>query len=254
MRGQRDYGKADLHLHTARGDGMATVAQLLDYVESDTDLDLIAVTDHDQLDAALEARETHARRGGYHFDVITGVEITTIEGHLLALGIDRPVPSFRSLTSTLDAVHRQGGVCLIPHPMSWLTRSIGRHGIERVLSRRADGFWFDGIELSNPSPAGRVIERRARQLNDADFHLPAAGGSDAHYLPLVGTAFTGFPGRGADGFRAALRERTTWTERGPHPSLAQLGYGQVLRQTWRGLWATPRRVLCDPLARGRRER
>jgi predicted metal-dependent phosphoesterase TrpH len=248
-RGQRDYSKADLHLHTARGDGMASVEELLDHVESGTDLDLIAVTDHDQLEPGIEAREAHARRGGYHFAVITGVEITTIEGHLLALGLETPVASFRPLTTTIDAIHRQGGLCLIPHPMSWLTRSIGRHGIERVLRRRADGLWFDGIELSNQSPAGRVTERAVRRLNNGRFGLPVAGGSDAHYLPVVGTGFTAFPGRGVAGLRVALAAGATWAERGAQPSLAELGYGQVLRQTWRGLWATPRRVLASARSR-----
>ncbi len=246
-RGNRAYSKADLHLHTRRGDGMADLVELLDYVEAQTDLDLIAVTDHDQLDAALEARELHARRGGYSFEMLTGTEVTTIEGHLLALGIEAPVPSFRPLAATLDAVHRQGGLCLIPHPMSWLTRSIGRNGIERVLARRAEGLWFDGIELSNQSPAGRQAVTKLRRLNSGNFGLPAAGGSDAHYLRIVGTSCTAFPGVGAGGLRDALAAGTTWTECGRPPSLRELGYGQVLCQSCRGLWATPSRVLRAPL-------
>ena len=241
-----DVSRADLHLHTALGDGMAGVGELLEYVEHQTQLDLIAITDHDQLEAGLAARELHARRAAYRFEVIAGMEVTTIEGHLLVLGIEQPVPSFRSLASTLDAVHSQGGLCLIPHPMSWLTRSIGRNGIERILARRAAGLWFDGIELSNQSPAGRVVAERVSQLNRDRFHLPAAGGSDAHYLPIVGTSYTVFPGEGLQGLRNALRDGTTRAECGPTPSLAELGYGQILRQSWRGLWATPRRVLRPP--------
>jgi predicted metal-dependent phosphoesterase TrpH len=252
-RGQRDFSKADLHLHTARGDGMATIEALLDFVELQTDLDLIAVTDHDQLDAALEARETHARHGGYHFEVITGVEITTIEGHLLALGLESPVPSFRPLTQTIDAVHRQGGLCVIPHPMSWLSRSIGRHGIERVLGRAPDGVWFDGIETCNQSPAGKVVDAQVRRLNETQFGLSVAGGSDAHYLPVVGTSFTAFPGQGYDAMRAALATGTTWVRRSRPPTLIELGLGQVLRQTWRGFWATPLRMAKRPRIARRRQ-
>lgn len=246
-RSGRDYSKADLHLHTARGDGMADVGELLDYVESETDLDLIAVTDHDQLDAALEARELHSRRGGYSFDIIIGTEITTLEGHLLALGLETPVASFHPLAETLDAVHRQSGICLIPHPMSWLTRSIGRHGIERVLARRADGLWFDGIELSNQSPAGKQAATKLRRMNPDHFGLAAGGGSDAHYLRVVGTSWTAFPGEGLGGLRLALASGTSWAECGRMPKLSELGYGQVLCQCWRGLWATPRRVARMPL-------
>src|SRR5947199_16171 len=141
-------GKADLHLHTALGDGLPELPELLAYVEERTDLDVIAVTEHDQLAAATRLRELHAR-GRYRFEVVAGMEVTTLEGHLLALFIEEPVPSLRPLARTLDDVHRQGGLCVIPHPMSPLTRSIGRHGIERVHRRRADGVWFDGIELAN---------------------------------------------------------------------------------------------------------
>jgi predicted metal-dependent phosphoesterase TrpH len=253
-RGQHDYGKADLHLHTARGDGMASIVELLDYTEEHTDLDLIAVTDHDQLEPGLEAREEHSRRGGYHFEVIAGVEITTLQGHLLALGLERPVPSFRPLSSTLDAVHKQGGLCLIPHPMSWLTRSIGRRSIERVLARGSEGLWFDGLELSNQSPAGRQMDAKARRLNKERYGLAIAGGSDAHYLPVVGTAWTAFPGEGLAGLRAALTARATWAERGPAPTLADLGLRQIIRQSWRGLWATPRQVARAPLAWARARR
>lgn len=246
---ERAYGKADLHIHTSLGDGMADLPGLLEYVEHQTDLDIIAVTDHDQLEAGLRARELHARHGSYRFQVLPGNEITTIGGHLLALGIEEPIPSFRSLAATIDAVHRQGGLCLIPHPMSWLTRSIGLHGIERILAHHSDGLWFDGFELSNQSPAGRVVAARVQRLNAESFHLPEAGGSDAHYLQTVGTSFTAFPGRTLSDLRDALTAGATRSTRGPAPTLAQIGYGQVARQTWRGLWATPRRIARTPALR-----
>src|SRR3972149_9721433 len=80
-------GKADLHLHTASGDGMASPRQILDYVEAETDLDIIAVTDHDDLRGALEAREACAR-GRYRLHVIPGMEVTAIAGHIIALWVE----------------------------------------------------------------------------------------------------------------------------------------------------------------------
>lgn len=77
-------GKADLHLHTSCSDGMASVARLLDHVESHTGLDVIAITDHDSLRGAMRARDRWAR-GSYRFDLVPGMEVTTTEGHLLAL-------------------------------------------------------------------------------------------------------------------------------------------------------------------------
>ncbi|HEY7296010.1 MAG TPA: PHP-associated domain-containing protein, partial [Dehalococcoidia bacterium] len=212
------------------------------------DLALIAITDHDDLAPALRARELHAQRG-YRFAFVPGMEVTTVEGHLLALFVEQRVPSFRSLAATLDRIHAQGGLAVIPHPMSPLTRSIGRHGIERVLARRADGLWFDGIELANPSPAGRISRRRAARCNRERFHLAALGGSDAHYLPVVGAAFTRFPGTSAEDLRAAICAGATTAAFGRPVGLSRIGVGQIVRQSARAMWATPSKVLGRPAAR-----
>ena len=240
-------GSADLHLHTSYGDGLIELPALLAYVEEQTDLDVIAVTEHDQIEAALALRELHAR-GRYRFEVVVGAEVTTLEGHLLALFIEEPVPSLRPLGRTIDAIHRQGGLCVIPHPLSPLTRSIGRHGVERIL-RRGDGHCFDGIELANPSPAGKVTAARARALNDSAFRLAEIGGSDAHFLPAVGCGRTLFPGGTADELYAAIGTGVTSSRLDAAPPLSQIGAGALARQCWRALWATPKRVVGEPLRR-----
>src|SRR5438067_12735202 len=116
-------GSADLHIHTRHGDGMATVPELLQYVAERGGLDVIAITEHDTLRAADEARDLHAR-GDYPFGLICGEEVTTLDGHLLALFIDEPLESFRRMEETLVAIHRQRGPAVVPHPLSWLTRSV----------------------------------------------------------------------------------------------------------------------------------
>jgi predicted metal-dependent phosphoesterase TrpH len=241
-------GSADLHLHTSYGDGLIELTELLDYVEEQSDLDVIAVTEHDQIDAAMRLRELHAR-GRYRFDVVVGAEVTTLEGHLLALFIEEPVPSLRPLARTLDLVHKQGGLCIVPHPMSPLTRSVGRRGIERVVRRAADGVWLDGIELANASPAGRVSAARARALNEAVLGLAETGGSDAHFLPHVGCARTVFPGRTATDLYAAIQLKATRGRLDAAPGLREIGATALARQSWRALWATPKRVVGEPLRR-----
>jgi predicted metal-dependent phosphoesterase TrpH len=240
-------GIADLHLHTSFGDGLPTPEELLEYVESQTALDVIAVTEHDSIEAALRVRELHARRGGYRFEVVTGIEVTTLAGHLLALFVEEPVPSLRPLARTLDAIHKQGGLAVIPHPLSPLTRSLGRRAIERIHGLRADGLWFDGIELTNPSPAGRLTAARARAQNESRWQLPAIGGSDAHYLPVIGCSHTLFLGHTAEDLRAAIRAGTTSAGAGRHPSLREIGASAIARQSWRALWATPRQVVGRPV-------
>ena len=233
-------GTADLHIHTALGDGMAGIPELLAYVEEHTDLDVIAVTEHDDLRAAREAREAWAR-GRYRFEVILGEEVTTTEGHLLALFIEETVASLRPLAPTLAEVHRQGGLCVIPHPMSWLTRSVGQRAIERMLREDADGVSFDAMERS-ASPAARVTATKAHRLNHDRYHLAEVGGSDAHFLQAIGTSHTVFDGTTAEELRAAIVARETHAVAGAHPSMRQLGLVQVARQQWRGILATPRQM------------
>ena len=193
-------GRADLHVHTSWGDGTATVREIMDRVAALGELDVVAFTDHDDPRAGLEAREMAAE---YGFEVIPGMEITTLQGHLIGLFIHRPVKMLRSLEWTIEAVHDQGGVCIAPHPLSWLTRSLG----ERAVRRASED--LDGIEVINPSLAGQVTAAKVASLNERVLHLPETGSSDAHHLLGVGAAYTEFEGRTAEDFRCSLKAGST---------------------------------------------
>ena len=232
-------GKADLHVHSACGDGMANVAEILQYADEKTDLSVIAFTDHDDLKGGIAAREAWAR-GHYRVQVIPGEEVTTLQGHLLALFIDQPVPSLKPLAETLAAVHRQGGLCIIPHPLNWLTRSIGHKAIMKVTEERGSGVYFDAIQLANTAPGAKVKLSTAIRLNNEHYHLPAVGGSDAHFLPAVGSAYTLFEGESAEDLRRAILMGKTSGGAGHYPSIPEIGYGKFLRQQWRGIAVTPK--------------
>lgn len=240
-------GKADLHLHTAYGDGMAAAPELLGYVQSETDLDVIAVTDHDDIGGALAAREAWAR-GRYRFQLVTGVEVTTMEGHILALFVDEPLPCFRPVREVLETVHRRGGLCIIPHPLCWLTLSLTRRSIRRINAAAGDGVYFDAIEVANQTPAARRAVQKAAELNRREFHLAEVGGSDAHFLTVIGTAHTEFDGETAADLRQAILDRRTRGVNGLHPPFYRLGLSQIARQTWRGITVTPRAAGWRPTA------
>ncbi len=227
---------------------MATVPELLSYVEQQCELDVIAVTEHDTLRAADEARELHVRRG-YRFDLIGGMEVTTLDGHLLALFVDEPVPSFRRMEETLAAIHAQGGLAIVPHPLSWLTRSVGLRVLERIAAVQNDGVHFDGIEEYNLSPAGRITSSKARRANRERFHLAALGCSDAHFLQTIGSATTLFDGASAGDLRRAIEAKTTSGCAGRAPRMSELGYRNVAVQQWRGMMATPRAMGWLPTIR-----
>jgi predicted metal-dependent phosphoesterase TrpH len=205
--GGRD-GKADMHLHTLYSDGTASVREVLDHVEDHTDLDLIAIADHERIDGALRAAEIHAA-GGYSFDLVVGEEITTRRGHVLALFIAERIPALRPLAETVERIHDQGGIAVAVHPMAPLTPSLGRRSLLALHGEADSRRRLDAIELMNPSAAGRVRRAQRRALNTDVLGLAAVGNSDAHVLEGIGSAWTWFPGVTAADYRAAIAARTT---------------------------------------------
>jgi hypothetical protein len=119
-------GRADLHIHTLASDGTAGVTEILEHVERNTELDVIAITDHERIDAALAARSM-ARDRGLRFEVVVGEEVTTLGGHLLALWIEEPIKPFRSLRSTIAAS---------PHIPYWpMATSLSVQGLHRLCGK-----------------------------------------------------------------------------------------------------------------------
>ena len=233
-------GKADLHVHTSYSDGMAGAREVLDYVEAHTDLDVLAITDHDDVRGALMAREIWAR-GSYRFELVTGAELTTIEGHLLALFVEEPLPSLCRVEMALEAIHRQGGVAVAPHPMNPFTRSLGAKELRRVEG-------LHGIETASCSPGGAMRRAKALALNREHLGLAEVGGSDAHFLEFIGGAYTTFEGSTGPELKKAILSGATAAANGQRPSLREIGAGRLLRQTYRGIMTTPRRMGWGPTA------
>ncbi len=115
---------ADLHIHTTYSDGTATVPDVLAHVAA-SNLHVIAITDHDAIAGALEARQL-ARDFGV--EVIVGEEVSTLDGHVLALFIAEFLPPGRPAAETIAGVHAQGGLCVAPHSYDWAVISLGRNG------------------------------------------------------------------------------------------------------------------------------
>lgn len=234
-------GRADLQLHSDLGDGLHSPEAILDAAER-AELDVIALTDHDDIRGSFMLRDIAARRSS-PVEIVTGIEVTTRSGHLLALWVEDDLPMFRPLAETVAKIHAVGGVAIVPHPLSYLTFSIGEGALRALISAADMRCRIDGIETRNPSYAGRVRRERAAWLNETLLHTAETGSSDAHHANLVGTAWTDFAGRDAAALRQAIAERTTRAE-GRHWTLREHLDG-VARQQWRSM-------VRDPAKRARR--
>ena len=241
----QNVGRADLQIHTEESDGMDDALTILDAAHR-RGVDIIAVTDHDQTRGAHIARET-AARANHPVEVIIGSEVTSRQGHILALWIEEPIPFFRSAAATVEAIWNQGGVAVIAHPCAVMPIALNIGDIDRLvrdLAPERSGHQppILGIETANPIPSARWRRNGVIEAN-RQWKLATTGGSDAHFHEQVGSSVTVFTGSGQDALRSALDAGTTVGELGDYPRLRSIGAGRLLRQQWRGISATPKAML-----------
>lgn len=232
-------GKADLHIHTTHSyDGTATVPAVLEHVARYTDLNLIAITDHDAVDGALEAMHLAPR---YGIEVIPGSEVTTAEGHLLALFVTEPVPARRSLEATVEAIAAQGGIAIAAHPGGRWKGSLREATIGRALACQGIADTLLGIETFNASLPYLNTNRRALAIARR-LPLSAVGNSDAHMLWMIGQGASEFPGRTSTDLLAALRLGHTKALIQPRPwyFLASAVKRRAMRELGIAHWAPER--------------
>ncbi|MEO7664091.1 MAG: PHP-associated domain-containing protein [Candidatus Limnocylindrales bacterium] len=213
-------GRADLHIHTLASDGTAGVSDILEHVERATDLDVIAITDHERIDAAIAARSMAVDRG-LRFEVVVGEEITTLGGHLLALWIDRPIKPFRSMRTSIAEIHDQGGIAIPAHPLVPYPLCAQGFVLRRLLEDEPR-HRPDALEAFNPTTLGRPWHERVVRFAD-EHGLAKVGNSDAHALEAIGSGYTTFPGRSGEELRAAILARETHHHGSFHGTTAQLG-------------------------------
>jgi predicted metal-dependent phosphoesterase TrpH len=200
-------GKADMHIHSMASDGTASAAQILEHVERHTDLDVIAIADHERIEAAVECRRLAGERGS-RVEVVVGEEVTTRSGHLLGLFLKDRLKRNQRLEMTVAEIHEQGGLAIVPHPLSAFTLGIRKQAILRVHLSTDPLVYWDALEGFNPSTAGRYGRAATARLA-AELGLPLVGNSDGHTLETIGDGRTHFPGSTAEDYRQAILDGTT---------------------------------------------
>jgi hypothetical protein len=231
---------ADPHCHTLASDGMVTPAELVQ-AALEARLDLIAVTDHDTMDSV---RETQQRGEAAGIAVVAGQEITTAgpaQTHLVGWFLKRPVPRGMSLEDTVEAIHDQGGLAIVPHPfMPVYFGSIQPGMLLRLLERHR----VDGIELRFTAPIGTPRRKRleAFYAQHKERLGAAVGGSDCHFgRHDIGVAVTRYEGD----FRRAVESAATRPDVGR--GRARIPARLMLSQQWRALVQLPIRRLRGQL-------
>ena len=200
-------GLADLHIHTIYSyDGTASVPAVLTRAKQ-IGLDVIAITDHDEIAGALKALELSP---DYGIEVLPGIEVTTREGDLLALNITEKVPRDMSLIKTVLKVRELGGFCIAPHPMAGGLgmKSLNAYSILKALRHPGVAQTLIGIETHNATLIDRRSNHYARILANR-LDVARTANSDAHVLEAIGLGATEFDGHTARDLLIALQKGET---------------------------------------------
>jgi hypothetical protein len=172
-----------------------------------TGLDVIAITDHDEIDGALEAIDRAPKFG---IDVIPGIEISTLEGDLLALFVTKRIQRDQSLIDSILNIREAGGICIAPHPMDdgYRMHSLGTYPIMKALRTPGVAEVLVAIETYNAMILEKASNRYARVLAE-HLEIAQTGSSDAHILSAIELGRTEFPGNTRTDLLTALRSGKT---------------------------------------------
>jgi glycosyltransferase involved in cell wall biosynthesis len=175
----RDYIHTDLHMHTDHSPDCATPAELLLETAKEQGLGAIAITDHNEISGALEAREIAARIGG--IKVIVAEEVKTAhQGEVIGLFLTERIERGMSMADTIAEIRRQGGLVYVPHPFDRLHSVPDYEHLLEIVDE------IDILEVFNPRVAFSAFNEEAVRFARKYSIVPGAG-SDSHVAQGLGS-------------------------------------------------------------------
>jgi hypothetical protein len=168
----------DLHMHTDHSGDCATPVEVLLASAREQGLGAIAVTDHNEISGALEAKAQGPAAG---VKVIVGEEVKTAsEGEVIGLFIKEKIPRGLTLAETIAEIKRQGGIVYVPHPFDRMHSVPDYENLLKVLDE------VDAIEVFNPRVAINAFNDEAVRFA-AKYRVIAGAGSDSHVAQGLGS-------------------------------------------------------------------
>ena len=193
---------ADLHVHTKASDGLLSPEQVV-VMAREANLAAVAVTDHNEVAAAKDAQD-FARNTGNDIEVIIGSEISTTNGHLIAIYIEGPVKPRQSALRTIHQIHDLDGSVIIPHPFfRRIHTSLGKETLLTIIGSLKEPETLDGFEVFNLGVEERNQQRAENPKDNSKavfFYekfgrlLGAAIASSDNHRYTIGRARTGYVG------------------------------------------------------------
>jgi anti-anti-sigma factor len=196
------FHKADIHIHTNYSDGFHDPETVINFAVTQTDLSVIAITDHNTVDGAKHAYDywQHHRAEFKNLEVIKGVEVSSNKGHILGLFVEEDIPAHMSPADTVRAIQEQGGLAIAAHPFTHLMKFSDLVGIGREIGELP----LDAVEVRNSAPTELYANWITEQYNRRHRNHATIGGSDTHYLTMMGKTHTYFNGTTAEDLKQSV--------------------------------------------------
>jgi predicted metal-dependent phosphoesterase TrpH len=171
-----------MHTHCeASPDSRTPIAEQARAVRA-ASIDVICATDHNTIAGGLRLREL-----AEGFRVVIGEEISTRDGEIIGLFLERAIPRDLSGEETIARIHEQGGLVVVPHPFSMNRRyHIRRAALDRLRPQ------IDALEIFNAREA-IFLNNRSAAAYAKEHNIVGTAGSDAHRASEVGRAFVDMP-------------------------------------------------------------
>jgi predicted metal-dependent phosphoesterase TrpH len=188
--------KVDMHTHTEYSPDSRTPVKRQAAAIKAAALDVVCATDHNTIEGALRLREI-----ADGFRVVIGEEVSTRDGDMIGLFLEKAIPRGLSAEETIARIHDQGGLVSVPHPFS-------RNRLFHLKRAALDRVWkdIDCIEIFNAREAFTQDNLRAAAFAK-EKNIPGAVGSDAHRASEIGRAWVEVEEfKGREDFIAALRD------------------------------------------------
>jgi predicted metal-dependent phosphoesterase TrpH len=191
--------KLDFHVHSCYSDDASGTPEEIMKSLKKRGLQGMALTDHNTLEGSLKARQVAPR----DFLVIPSMEISTKDGHLLALNVTTLIPRGLSIEETVDAVCDAGGVPIVPHLFRLLS-GIKKEKLQGIQTKISAIEVFNGCSV----PSSNLKTAKVAY----EYHLGGTGGSDSHDPSYAGYAYTVVDSTDMriDAVLAELEKKKTW--------------------------------------------
>ncbi len=169
--------KLDLHIHSQYSeDGIGSPKEIIKILQK-RGLQGMAITDHNNVEGSLQAQKVAPK----DFIVIPGAEISTNNGHILALDVKENIKKNLSVEETIEKIFDIGGIPIVPH----LFRTMSGIKINKLKEIHRK---ISVIEVFNSCSN---LKTNLKTMKIAkNFNLGGIGGSDSHSPEFVGYGYT----------------------------------------------------------------